>query len=265
MISKITINDPKDIAINWWATNKNLKDVKTITFGPDLNILWGVNGAGKSSLLKLIAKMFHAEQGRTSIITESSVSELFKLGKKSIPKGAEFIHDGQGVVFFDTGHKVGLYENGGGFDWDFGKEGIEAVMRRCSAGELTTHELISLVMKMKGVKEIKPIYKIKKKFVNSFWKSRIEQIEKFFTSSADFAEKSKPTLMFDEPDRSVDIPHQRDVWRAMSIIAKDFQVIVASHSPFAVNMPGAKYIEITDGYLDKCRQVIKELNKVANE
>jgi hypothetical protein len=31
-----------------------------------------------------------------------------------------------------------------------------------------------------------------------------------------------------------------------------FQVIVATHSPFALGIPGANYIEMTPGYLREC-------------
>ena len=63
-----------------------------------------------------------------------------------------------------------------------------------------------------------------------------------------------PTLLFDEPDRSLDIPLQARFWELMALVGirRERQIIAASHSVFALGLPGVNYIEVVPGYMDKC-------------
>ena len=57
MIYKLLVKDPTKAALPWWNTVEWLKDRTEIEFGPGLNILFGKNGSGKSTVIKSIAKV----------------------------------------------------------------------------------------------------------------------------------------------------------------------------------------------------------------
>ena len=63
MIERLTISDNGDLIISWWKDVKTLKNKKIFTFKPGINIIIGKNASGKSTLLMLLARHFHCEQG----------------------------------------------------------------------------------------------------------------------------------------------------------------------------------------------------------
>jgi energy-coupling factor transporter ATP-binding protein EcfA2 len=258
MISTIRISDPTKTPINWLPKVKFLSEPKDYEFTPGLNILWGKNGSGKSTLLRLIARLFHAEQGRVSTITQHSLEELFGhfSDKQDRLAGVAVSHDGQGIVFYDPSDKVGLIGGGAAFDDDFFTAGISSMMMKGSSGELTLNNLGSAMASIKDVKYVKPNYKIKKTQYSSDTRNKqIEDTERFFEKDI---EPGKTTIIFDEPDRSIDIPSQQQMWNAFARFDK-VQLIVATHSTFAANIPTANYIESSPGYLEQCRKAIKTL------
>lgn len=70
----------------------------------------------------------------------------------------------------------------------------------------------------------------------------------------------KTTLLLDEPDMHLSIPTQAKLWSEnVPRLLPVFQIIAATHSPWAANVPGATYIETEPGYLDRCRAEITAL------
>lgn len=67
-----------------------------------------------------------------------------------------------------------------------------------------------------------------------------------------------PWWPLDEPDLHLGLDYQDHLWsKIISVVSQSYQVIVATHSPFAVSVPGATYLETTPGYLDRCRANLK--------
>lgn len=62
------------------------------------------------------------------------------------------------------------------------------------------------------------------------------------------------TLLLDEPESGFGMPWQAGLWRNVlsRIDPAKHQVIVATHSPFALMVPDAHYIEMTPGYANDC-------------
>ncbi len=259
MIESIAINDPNDTPITWWGKNKTLQNLASARFSRGLNILWGKNGSGKSSLLAMIAKLFHAEQSRYSVVTHDSITSLWSSSAtRKRPKGVDIVHDGQGVAYFDPQHKVGLIGGLAGFDYDFLDEGLGSIFTKGSSGQLVTHELGKILSKLKDKNTLEVEFKTQKGDVNSLWYKRIEAVENYLKPSID---KGPITLLLDEPDRSLDLPNQKLLWRGLRNISQKYQLIVASHSPFAANVKDAVYIELSDGYLTECREALKTLGE----
>ena len=257
MIERLIIHDKDNVPIEWWAKSKVLDPIRELNFKPGLNIVWAKNGTGKSSVLTLIARMFHAEQGRYSTITHNSCQELFGNIKKlaGLPVAS---HDGQGIMHYNPNHKVGLFGGMAAFDDDFGAEGVHAIFAmKASSGEQILNEVGKLVLEAKKRKSTDPIWKANKTGGGDKHQRRVEAINTFFKPSIP---RGQITMLLDEPDRSLDVTVQYKLWRTIfPNMAKEFQIIVATHCPFAVNVPGANYIELNQGYLDECRQVVSKL------
>jgi len=80
-------------------------------------------------------------------------------------------------------------------------------------------------------------------------------IEKQFVNSLS---KSGPTtIMLDEPERSLCLPLQKQVLcDLIPVHMKGKQVIIATHSVFALMMPDANIIDMQPGYVQECRDIL---------
>jgi len=276
VISELRVVDKDKTCIKWWTKVEAFKRRTVFKFKPGLNILWAPNGHGKTTLLLAIARMLHAEQGRNTTITQQSLTELFGFGMRSFRRGSdkmtheelaeeEFksgllpVHDGQSVMYFDPGHAVGLSRGGAAFDEDFFMEGVGSLASRGSAGETTLQRMNGIFAVFLGKAPWPDIkYTMERRGVNDLWGTRIDVVAEFLKGTIP---KGQPTILLDEPDRSLDIPYQFGIWRALPRDSKNFQIIVATHSLFALNIPGAHYIDMKKGYLKQCRDVMKASRK----
>ena len=76
MIYKLDILDAAKTPVPWLLSVEAFKKPCTFEFKPGLNVLWGRNGSGKTSLTKVLARLFHCEQGNQPIVTQESLSDL---------------------------------------------------------------------------------------------------------------------------------------------------------------------------------------------
>jgi len=252
MIRRIDISDPDETAVPWWPNAELLKGRETIEFKPGLNVIFGPNGSGKSTILTLLARMFHCHQGDMPLVTSTSVYDAQgRPGHRGdgLRLGALPIHDGAPVLHLDPTQQVGLI--GGGFDWDFGTAGIENCMAKGSAGETTLRRMGTVFAMLMG----------KMPVPECGWKSNHmkdqplgQEIAAFLAGNHKGDPEKVPTFLLDEPDRSLAIPLQRMLLKRLAESAGSFQIILASHSPFALDLPGANYIELDPLYLRECRE-----------
>jgi predicted ATPase len=269
VIYSVNIVDPGATPVMWLDKVPTLKEPREFVFSPGLNILWGRNGSGKSTLLKLLAMIFHCEQGGYPVLTQTSVGDLcermrFKdqVGEK-LRSSVAIKHDGQGVRFFNPSQAVGLTAGGAAFDGDFMHEGMMNVMRKASAGQTTMARFNKFgddLLYNRPAPEVED--KLKGVFYNDLW-------EEWLTIARDFlkgnAKKGPSTILLDEPERSVDLPLQVQCWRIMRAQAKRGQLIVASHSLFALNIPEANYIEMEANYMGLAKKCLALLPEWAKE
>lgn len=144
----------------------------------------------------------------------------------------------------DPNQAIGLVGGMAGFDWDFGTEGIANAMMKGSAGEVIMQRLNA---PLKGIVEGKaPAIE---------WKAEDAAVATFLKGTLP---EGPPSILLDEPDRSIAMKIQAGLWQNLALkhCARS-QVIAASHSPFALNLPGAHYIDMVPGYLEECRETAK--------
>jgi len=261
MIQELQILDKTNTPVDWWSQVERLKRRKSIKFKPGLNILWGPNGCGKTTILLAMARMFHAWQGGHSVVTEHSMHEMFRLfGRRRKGKEPSFedgykggitpIHDGQSVFFIDPAKGAGHGHSS--IDGDFIEEQLMDLTNKGSSGQKTVQRLGPIAHLAEGNPPPPVGWRVSKDYVNDVWVRRLELVEETFKGTIP---KGQPTVLLDEPDRSLDIPTQHGLWRVLKRVSSDVQVIVATHSMLALEIPGAHYLDLRRGYLKECREV----------
>lgn len=247
MIRSFTVVDPAKTHIGWWDKIEAFKKPRTFEFTRGLNVLWGRNGSGKTTLIKALARLTHCEQSGSPVVTWSSMNELQRgIGDNLGPlkKAIKLSQDGQGVRYFDPSNKVGII--GGSFDDDFFEMGLRNTMFRGSSGETTLMRFNDLFGDIiEG--------QVPKVEIRQHRDDRLVHIKHFLKGTG---KKGPPTILLDEPARSLDLPMQVKLWHIIRAYAPQVQFIVASHSLFALRIPGANYIELSAGYLDSALQCL---------
>lgn len=264
MIYQLDIRDATQTPVKWLSSVEAFKKPRTFEFKPGLNVLWGRNGSGKTSLTKVLARLFHCEQGNHPTVSQESLSELVgdRFNPIDLAKGLAVEHDGQGVRHFDPGHAVGLAAGGAAFDWDFGMEGIQNQMFKGSAGQTNMFRFDRILNEIIAGEVPEVEWKIHRAQSSDVWRERIDLAKSILKKNG---KKGPPTILLDEPERSYDLNAQVGVWRLLRAYSDEVQFIVASHSLFALKIPGAHYIELSPRYLAGSEAVLETLRKWPEE
>lgn len=259
MITELTIEDPDRTPCKWWPKVDAYRGRDRFEFSPrGLTVLWGPNGSGKSTLLKVIARLTHCEQGGVPLVTETSVMDFVEgYGDDQVCRdGATIKTDGKPVHYLDPGSEPGMM--GGHFDWDFGGQGLQSVLQRSSSsGQQVTMRMNRILAGADKSREV--AWKIRREAVNEVWQEKMDVATRCLERNVD--EDGPPTMLLDEPTRSIEIPREAETWLILATQRK-FQIIAATHSVFAVNLPGTTYIDVVPGYLEKCREALKHVNDI---
>ena len=240
---------------------------KVFEFTPGFNVLFGPNGSGKSVCLNTI-KSYCGIPNNSGGWTR--ISDPVKLGTSS-PQHFPYAYraytpgncdawvgwDGVPTFFNDGDIKVDP-------TFFFDKE-------RQSADGITTEaeQMEALATKpSSGQYRIQRINKVIQTIQNV---PNLEQVPPHIHNKEHaMAEvnyiKSLPkggqiTLLFDEPERALALPKQKELFDMLTTMSQEFQVIIATHSPFVLFVKGANIIDVEDGYADKCREIVKNAPK----
>lgn len=273
MIRALTVTNPKRTVIPWWGDVAFLKRKKRIEFPPGITLLFGPNGSGKSTIIATLAKTMCAWQGGVSKLTEASMREFFRLdidvapGRDSakILDGAVPEHDGRGVLYLDPTKAPGMGAHHG-IDDDFGFAQIQDHFNtRASAGQITVSRMNDVFAALQDPSSIpKPdldFVKHRRGTLSDMWLPVMERLAEVARGDGGKRKAGIPTLLLDEPDRSLSIPWAANMWFniAERHDPKTVQIIAATHCPFALDLPNVNYIETEPGYLDQCRRVMQQV------
>ncbi len=260
MIHQLIIRDPAHTPIPHWPQVAFLRGRQSIEFKPGLNVVIGDNGSGKSTLITALATLLHCRQENWPRVTTESLLAFNR--PNGLADGLLLEHDGAPARYMGTDHDVGLtpdakFIRATSSVLDTRRLEIKA-LNRMSSGQAT---LVQLGRFMRAEpKKVRTSIKERDRLP-----SEMQVVYDVATESLTNVVKRRgalkePVVLLDEPDISMDFAKQALVWKQIRQLAESYtQVIVASHSPFAVKAPGAHYIETAPGYLDRAREGLQSL------
>ena len=244
------------------------------TFTKGLNVLFGPNGCGKSTTLKIIAAYcgirttgsmgcggwsrfpdpMDLRRDFDDKIKLPAALKNMSPGKCEAKVGwdgtASFLNHSmedrpQGSALFDSAEE----SNDGMTDM---MEQIGVMVSRPSSGQLRLHEIGKIV---KAALNPPDLTKIPDKDVNINWSGAWNA----FATYVKTLERTGPvTLLLDEPDKSLSIESQIYLWKHLfPKMTNKVQLIVATHSPFSVDIE-ANFVDMQEGYLEETRKAIRE-------
>jgi predicted ATPase len=235
---------------------------------PGLTYLFGPNGSGKSTILRAAAKgsAVPDEGGWSKTLQPleyaglGSPSSIDAVRKALQKDGIEVDWDGSASVLLDSTKSDsailafgiptdGMDTEGEGLYGDT----VSALFQRkqFSAGEWRQSRLSRLLEYLRS-RKFPDLQKLSKESLshNDVWQNAARLFAEYVTSL-------KPTgvltILLDEPDRSLSLPLQYMLHtQVFTDWAKHFQVIIATHSPFAIFNAQATLIDLKDGYSQEC-------------
>ncbi len=236
------------------------KTNKRVAFQPGLNVLFGPNGCGKSTILRMAALALAAEQGGVSTVTSDWLRKLYDFDGSERLKGITVLHDGQPLLYGNPRNAVGLVGGSAGFDDDFMQEGLANIMSKASTGITTMQRLHRMVAVSQ--KDAPFPAQIDDRVSRGGTGSKDQRLVAALMQLKGRLPPGQKTLIFDEPESGLAIPAQGKLFNMLYKAAceHDFQIIVATHSTFSLCLPGTNYIEMAPNYLEYAEAAISSVH-----
>ena len=244
---------------------------KNFKFKPGFNVLFGPNACGKSTILKALANYSSIKTGGWSRLQEPlDLVDFGNKGATKLPqdfaklsrKAFEAQVDWDGTPTFyhhaknsDAGNFSYLVESA-----DESHDGmttmedqLATIFGHPSQGQQRITKMVKLFQLLKQP----PVLTSHKEKANSVWMECYDRQVKYFNS---LPRTGPVTVILDEPESSLDITNQIAFWSKVMPMLKQYQVIVATHSPFLFTMPGeVNLIDMHPGYAQACRDQLLNL------
>lgn len=262
MIYELVIENPEATPISHWHYVPFLSEPKTIEFKPGLNILFGQNGTGKSTVIDGMSRLLHCRETNWPVVTKTSVA-LFARSDGFLADGLSLHHDGQPARYLGIQPSSVVPE-------EKAVQKVQLAMKesvtkgrtstKMSSGQASIAKLIRFLKH----DAVKTRYKFKSSGISpamrETWEAAVASLK---AGKVRPGNPKQQVVLLDEVDHNLDFAHQAMVWRMLRTLVAEgkHQIIIASHSPFAVNVPGAHYIETSPGYLDAARAALRMLHE----
>jgi hypothetical protein len=222
-------------------------------FTDGLNIYFGANGCGKSVALRFIkAYCSIPKAGWTQVVDPKALAPVpfphCYCAMTPDKDKANVDWDGT-PVFYNSGdiadNNAWFYQKTGGMSEDGlsnEKERFEEMFEKPSSGQYR----ISKMNKIFNALATPPN-------INEF-DGMLGDVSEQLEYLASLPRDGKITLLLDEPERSISLPKQKQLLEVILKFADKFQIIMACHSPFVLDLPRDKVniIEIHKDYVSEC-------------
>lgn len=267
MIKRIDFSDIKNAPIGYLEDIDFFNKNKSVTFKSGINVIVGLNGCGKTTLLNLIRRYTLCLTNMTSICPSGNMEFTELLSKPSndnkICDGIKVVSDYQGVIFNMLDYKV--LEGESNCLQNSTKFQAYLNVINCSTGEGISSGLDTLFNVMFDPKTSLefPIKNLKEIAINkhSPAQSKAEQLLQYYKENSFQYNNPKDfefTVLMDEPDRNLDINKIKEVYNILSQKKENTQIIAVVHNPILIyRLSKSKHvniIEMTKGYV---KDVIK--------
>ena len=255
MIYELTVRSNKLTPVKHWDKVEWLKGLKTIEFKPGINIVYGPNGTGKSTLLSGLAILEHCWRSNWPRVDKESTRDFMASSGRFL-NGLLLEHDGSPCRYLgvdDPDHApTGTKE--AEVELATKREAVGRPLGQMSHGQATLNKLVRFLR----AEPEKVKYVLKEKNLSPEWRNWYEAATESLSNASNRKDMPKQqTILLDEVDRSLDFVKQASVWKQVRLLAEsNHQIIIASHSPWAAVQPNAHYIETTPGYLEKTRKAL---------
>lgn len=229
------------------------------TFTPGINVLFGPNGCGKSTILKTIAAYAAIKDTGWSRFSDplslpNDAREFFPHNYAEFSPGnckAEVGWDGTPTLFNAgdiAADESWFFKNVGQVkDNMFSEtEQLLAMANKPSSGEYRAYQINKILNQIKqGAPDI--IMGDPQKHIG----------EALYISS--LPRNGKKTILFDEPERSLSLPKQLALFNALDQFTDQYQLIISTHSPLILFKSNINVIDVEPGYAQECMKILANL------
>jgi predicted ATPase len=229
------------------------------TFTPGINVLFGPNGCGKSTVLKTIAAYCAIKETGWSSYTDplslpNDSRDFFPSNYSTLAPGnciADVGWDGTPTLFNAgdiASDETWFYKNvGKNKDNVFSEsEQMLAMINKPSSGEYRAYQ-INKILNMIATNAPQTI----------LGNPATSPGEASYINS--LPRNGKRTILFDEPERSLSLPKQLALFNALDAFTENYQLIISTHSPLILFKSNINIIDVEPGYANECMKILAEL------
>lgn len=244
-----------------------IKENPKFTFTDGVNVLFGPNGCGKSTVINILAAYSSVPVGMgarggwskyleptidqkprfpNAYISQSPGKCKAKIEWNGLPT---FLHSASlsdaPIQFFG--------EDGDGIMTDVDQ--IQTIFSKPSQGQSRIVKLLKLKDTLKNPPNLRTMPATD--HMNSTWQKMFSAQHAYLKT---LSGEGRMTILFDEPDRSLAIPLQIQFWtHYLPNLAKEFQIIIATHSFVPIFVNKFSIIDMQKGYVRESCEAIRSI------
>lgn len=260
--------------INWGNETEFLKDKRVIKFSDKkVNVIVGPNGCGKTTLVEYLRVFTFTKEFNISKATRKYLSERSYFdrpddrnwGEKVFMPNVEIKTDFCKSFYYRPNYLPGdEHDLTHSLCMGYDIKDIREKVDKKSSGQKSNailNDAYEFIDKAKDHCKVIPFtlgYANNKEIEQSYqWPGyEIRAIKSLLTKALPL---SKPTIIFDEPEQSLDLKSHIEFWDKMANVnTEEVQVIIVTHSviPFIKDTEKYNFIEVIPGYVKDIKKIM---------